>query len=104
METLLRRAAATGVPIGSLIKLLVNFSTTVRLENLHPLQGGLLRLKRPSERRPGLPRESAWRFWPRFVLETLGKHAVIIGMIARLLWLRRAILRDPASASYTDRA
>ncbi|QEX15763.1 hypothetical protein FRZ44_10500 [Hypericibacter terrae] len=104
METLLRRAAATGVPIGSLIKLLVNFSTTVRLENLHPLQGGLLRLKRPSERRPGLPRESAWRFWPRFVLETLGKHAVIVGMIARLLWLRRAIARDPAAGSYTDRA
>ena len=104
METLLRRAAATGVPIGSLIKLLVNFSTTVRLENLHPLQGGLLRLKRPSERRPGLPRESAWRFWPRFVLETLAKHAIIVGMIARLLWLRRAIARDPAAGSYTDRA
>jgi len=104
METLLRRAAATGVPIGSLIKLLVNFSTTVRLENLHPLQGGLLRLKRPSERRTGLPRESAWRFWPRFVLETLAKHAVIVGMIARLLWLRRTIARDPAAESYTDRA
>ncbi|MGH6939869.1 B12-binding domain-containing radical SAM protein [Hypericibacter sp.] len=104
METLLRRAAATGVPIGSLIKLLVNFSTTVRLEKLHPLQGGILRLKRPSERRPGLPREGAWRFWPRFILDTLHKHGVIIGMIARLLLLRRAILRDPASASYTDRA
>ena len=36
MGTLLRRAAATGVPIGSLVKLLVNFATTVRLENLHP--------------------------------------------------------------------
>jgi radical SAM superfamily enzyme YgiQ (UPF0313 family) len=104
METLLRRAAATGVPIGSLIKLLVNFSTTVRLEKLHPLQGGILRLKRPSERRPGLPRESAWRFWPRFVLGTLAKHAVIVGMIARLLWLRRTIARDPAAVSYTDRA
>jgi hypothetical protein len=104
METLLRRAAATGVPIGSLIKLLVNFSTTVRLENLHPLQGGILRLKRPSERRTGMARESAWRFWPRFVLETLAKHAVIVGMIARLLWLRRAIARDPAAGAYTDRA
>ena len=104
MRTLLRRAAATGVPIGSLVKLLVNFGTTIRLENLHPIQGGILRLKHPSERRPGLLRESAWTFWLRFVLETIGKHVVITGMIARLLWLRLAIARDPAARSYMDQA
>jgi len=95
METLLRRAVATGVPVNSLIKVLVNFATTVRLENVHPLQGGILRLKHPSERRPGLPRERAFLFWPRFLWETLSKHAVIIGMIARLLLLKFAIMRDP---------
>jgi hypothetical protein len=104
MRTLLRRAAATGVPIGSLIKILVNFATTIRLENLHPIQSGILRLKHPSERRPGLPRESAWTFWPRFVLETIGKHVVITGMIARLLAMRLAIARDPAVRSYMDQA
>jgi hypothetical protein len=104
LETLLRRAAATGVPIVSLIKILVNFATTVRLENVHPLQGGIVRLKRPSERRPGLPRESAWTFWPRFVWETISKHTVIIAMISRLLLLKLAISRDPAAKSYMDRA
>jgi hypothetical protein len=104
LETLLRRAAATGVPIVSLIKLLVNFATTVRLENVHPLQGGIVRLKHPSERRPGLPREGAWTFWPRFVWETISKHTVIIAMISRLLLLKMAISRDPASKSYMDRA
>jgi hypothetical protein len=104
METLLRRAVATGVPIGSLIKMLVNFATTVRLENVHPLQGGIFRLKHPSERRPGLPRESAWTFWPRFVWETIIKHAVIIGTISRLLALKLTIARDPAARSYMDRA
>jgi hypothetical protein len=104
LETLLRRAAATGVPIVSLIKILVNFATTVRLENVHPLQGGILRLKHPSERRPGLPRERAWTFWPRFVWETISKHAVIIGMISRLLLLKLAIARDPSARSYMDRA
>jgi hypothetical protein len=102
METLLRRAVATGVPVNSLIKVLVNFATTVRLENVHPLQGGILRLKYPSERRPGLPRERAFVFWPRFVWETLSKHAVIIGMIARLLLLKFAIMRDPAARTYMD--
>jgi hypothetical protein len=104
MRTLLRRAAATGVPIGSLIKILVNFATTVRLENLHPIQGGILRLKHPSERRPGLPRQSGWTFWPHFVLETVGKHAVITGMVVRLLLMRLAVARDPAALSYMDQA
>ena len=102
MARLLRRAVATGVPVNSLIKLLVNFATTVRLENVHPLQGGILRLKHPSERRPGLPRERALVFWPRFVWETISKHAVIIGMIARLLVLKIAITRDAAARTYTD--
>src|SRR5262249_8452109 len=84
MRTLMRRAAATGVPMGSLLKVLVSFATTVRLENVHPLQSGVLRLKHPSERRPGLPRERIWVFWPRFVWETLYKHVILAGVIARL--------------------
>jgi radical SAM superfamily enzyme YgiQ (UPF0313 family) len=102
METLLRRAVATNVPVNSLIKVLVNFATTVRLEKVHPLQGGVLRLKHPSERRPGLSRERAFIFWPRFVWETLRKHGVIIGMIARLLFLKLVITRDRAARTYTD--
>jgi hypothetical protein len=102
METLLRRAAATGMPVDSLIKLLVRFATTVRLEDVHPLQGGLLRLKHPSERRPGLPRERALIFWPRFAWETLRKHALIVGTIVRLVALKIAITRDPSARTYTD--
>jgi Radical SAM superfamily len=104
METLLCRAVATGVPVNSLIKVLVNFATTVRLENVHPLQGGILRLKHPSERRPGLPRERAIVFWSRFAWETLSKHAVMIAMIARLLALKFVIMRDPAARTYQDTA
>ncbi len=104
METLLRRAVATGVPVNSLIKVLVNFATTVRLENVHPLQGGIMRLKHPSERRPGLPRERALVFWSRFICDVLGKHAAIIATIARLLALKYVITRDPAAATYKDTA
>ena len=104
METLLRRAAATGVPMGSLVKLLVAFAMTVRLENLHPLQSGLFRLKHPSERRPGLPRERLWIFWPRFVAAALYKHAVLVGMIARLFAMKVSIARDPHARAYIDPA
>jgi radical SAM superfamily enzyme YgiQ (UPF0313 family) len=104
MTTLLRRAAATGVPMKSLVKLLVTFSSTVRLENVHPLQGGLVRLRHPSERRPTRARESAFAFWPRLVWSTLRIHARLARLIIRLALEARAIARDPRAQSYMDQA
>ena len=104
MKTLLRRTAATGGPMGSLVKLLFTFSTTDRLEKVHPLQSGIFCLKHPSERRPGLPRESSWVFWPRFVWESFSKHAIMAGTIGRLLLWKMAIARDPNVRAYMDQA
>jgi hypothetical protein len=104
MKTLIRRAVATGVPLGSLVKVLVNFATTVALENVHPLQGGILRLKHPDERRPGLPREIAGLFWPRFVADTIAKHAILVVMIAKLSWWAIAISHRPDARRYVDQA
>ena len=104
MKTLLRRTAATGGPMGSLVKLLFTFSTTDRIEKVHPLQSGILRLRHPSERRPGLPRETPWIFWSRFAWETLCKHAMLAGAIGRLLVWKMVIARDRDARAYTDRA
>jgi hypothetical protein len=104
MKTLIRRAAATGVPLGSLVKVLANFATTVRLEKVHPLQGGVIRLKHPDERRPGLPRENPWLFWPRFAWETLAKHAILFGTIAKLIAWAVVIARHPDARRYIDQA
>jgi hypothetical protein len=104
MKVLLKRAAATGVQMGSLARLLLTFATTVPLEGVHPLQSGLLRLKHPSERRPGLPREKPWLFWPRFVWNTVHTHAVLVGTYARLRLLSKAIARDPQARAYMDQA
>jgi radical SAM superfamily enzyme YgiQ (UPF0313 family) len=104
MKTLLRRAVATGVPVGNLAKYLLTFSTTNRLEKVHPLQGGIFRLKHPSERRPGWPRENPWFFWPRFAWETLVKHAILAGAIGRLLMWQTVITYSPGARSYMDLA
>ncbi|MEK1895837.1 MAG: radical SAM protein [Rhizobium sp.] len=104
MKTLLRRAVATGVPLASLVKMLVSFATTVPLENVHPLQSGLLRLKHPSERRPDLPKESAVTFWPRFIWETVTKHLSLGATIAGLATSAFIIARDKNSKSYMDQA
>jgi Radical SAM superfamily len=104
MRTLLRRAAASGVPIGNLAKYLLTFSTTDRLENVHPLQGGILRLKHPSERRPGLPRTSPWLFWPRFCGEIFVKHAMLAGAMLRMLFWQTVIMYSPGARNYMDQA
>jgi radical SAM superfamily enzyme YgiQ (UPF0313 family) len=104
MTTLLRRAAATGVPMKSLVKLLVTFSSTVRLENVHPLQGGLVRLRHPSERRPTRAPESTLAFWPRLAWDTVRVHASHIRLIVRLVLEMRAIARDPRARDYMDQA
>ncbi len=104
LRTLLRRGAASGLPMGSLVKVLVQFATTVPIENVHPLQGGLVRLKHPAERRPGLPRPSPLLFWPAFAFEVVRKHARLASTGIRLALLARAITRDPAARAYTDLA
>ena len=104
MVTLLRRAAATGVWMTSVVKLLITFSTSVRVENVHPLQSGILRLMHPSERRSGLPRESVWLFYPRFLWQTLVKTVKIARTVLWVLSVKRRVLRDPDHRNYTDRA
>ena len=104
MATILRRAAASGIPMNSLVKALVPFATTVHLESVHPLQGGLIRLKRRSERRPGLRRENFAMFWLHFVWATLYKHFILAGTIGRLLLLKTAISRNPHSKAYCDQS
>jgi hypothetical protein len=104
MKTLLRRAVATGFPVRSLVAYLVQFSMAVRVENLHPLQIGIFRLKHPMERRPELPRESSWIFWPRFAWQTAKKAAIVAHLLVRLALWSRAIARDPGARAYMDEA
>ena len=104
MKTLIRRAVATRGPVASLVKVLVSFATMVPLEKVHPLQSGILRLKHPSERRPGMKAENPLLFWPRFVAETVVKQARFVGIIAKLAATAWLIARDPASKTYMDKA
>jgi hypothetical protein len=104
MRTLLRRAIATGVPVHSLVKLLVTFGTSVPLENMHPLQTGILRLMRPSERRPGMPRENPLIFWPRLVWQTVRKNVLIASQIVSLVMAARSIAREAGAKQYLDQA
>ena len=51
VETLLRRAVVTNIPLMSFAKVLVQFMTMMQVEKVHPLQSGLIRLRHISEAR-----------------------------------------------------
>jgi radical SAM superfamily enzyme YgiQ (UPF0313 family) len=104
METLMRRAAATGISPGKMATGLLSFWGLSLVEHIHPLEGGVLRRKVRTERRPGLGIEPIWRFWPAFAGEVLSKHARMAGMAARLLLLRHRLKRTPEAQRYRDLA
>jgi radical SAM superfamily enzyme YgiQ (UPF0313 family) len=104
METLMRRAAATGISLGKMLNYLVSFWGLSLVERMHPLEGGYGRVKVRTLRRPGMQIVPAWRFWPVFALSTLVKFGRIGLMIAHFLRLRRQLKRDPKAALYRDLA
>jgi len=104
IETLMRRAAATGNNVGKIQTYALYFKGYHRIEHVHPLEGGVLRLKSRHERRPHLPVERAWLFYPRYFAETVLK-AVQWGTLAvRLGWLARKAKNDPHRLQYMDQA
>jgi hypothetical protein len=80
------------------------FSATQRYYGVHPLQVGLLRRKRRRDRRHGLARESALRFYPRRLGEMAGSLAGFSSLWS--LWrLRRHVEREALAARpYRDLA
>jgi hypothetical protein len=92
------------VPLRSLAKALIQFSSQMQLENIHPLQSGLFRMKHPDERRPGLPRESAWALYPRHLRDLIVRNARYVRIIWSIQMMRRQIERDPNKHLYIDQA
>jgi radical SAM superfamily enzyme YgiQ (UPF0313 family) len=104
MCTLMRRAAATRISLGKMLSMLLSFWGLSLIEGTHPLEGGYVRRKVRTERRPGLPIVSAWRFWPSYAVDLVVKHTRIAIMAARLLILRHRLKRDQAAREYRDLA
>jgi radical SAM superfamily enzyme YgiQ (UPF0313 family) len=104
MATVMRRAAATGISVGRMMFLLLWFYGCVTVEKLHPLQGGYLRRKVRSDRRPDLPIQHPLVFYPKFALDLVAKHVVLLWLIWRSGAVRRAIKRDPLARAYRDQA
>jgi hypothetical protein len=103
VRTILRRIAANprGRP-GTTLSTLLWFRLMVSYEDVHPLEGGALRLKSRRERRYGLKRENPFRFYSRY----WGGTAVKLWRYWRLYRKWSAVLkevtRSPDRAAYSD--
>lgn len=102
IETILRRAAATGLNTGRVAAMIFAFYASVAYEGIHPLQSGVLRRKRRRQRRSSFPRASVFTFYPRRLKEMLGIYVPGLWFLLKLEVLRRRIRRDPAAKSYLD--
>ncbi len=103
IETILRRAQAYGINILRLAQIILWFAASLAVEKVHPLQGGILRLKNRHERRPELPVEPVWTFYPWLAADFLIKHA----RVAAAAWSMFRIYRRVAASAhipYTDQA
>jgi radical SAM superfamily enzyme YgiQ (UPF0313 family) len=101
-ETVMRREAATGGRPGKLLTLLIWSYGSIMLEGMHPYQGGYLRRKYRTDRRPELPTESPFVFYPRYVSDLLYKHFKLGQAIWRYRGFVERLKRDPNARKYTD--
>jgi hypothetical protein len=104
IETIMRRAIATGMSAGNIMFLCLWFYLNFKIERVHPVDGGYFRLKFRTERRSGMPIENPLIFYPKYAWQVVAKHASVVPLLIRLSRVRAKIKKDPKRREYTDLA
>jgi hypothetical protein len=104
VETILRRAFASGLAMNKVSGLVTWLSGATPIERVHPLQLGIFRRKIRTQRRSGMPIESPMVFYPRRALEITKSTVQWLARAQRYRTLRKRIAADPASRTYVDEA
>ncbi len=102
MERVLKRAMVSGLPVKEIFKSLAGYSVGSQLDAILPLGGGFVRRRLRTSRRPGLPVEPAWRFYPvRLWREAVYYSRLIVhmGRMYHMLWHAK---REVARHGYHD--
>ncbi len=101
VATVLRRARVWGYDPKHMSGKLFAFHYPIVCEHVHPLEGGVLRIKRRRERRPGLPVEHPLVFYPKLAWEFLAKYTRGLWLMYRYHRILARVLAEPAEG-YTD--
>jgi hypothetical protein len=102
-ERVMRRAASMR-GFGSILFVMTWFKASFELENCHPVESGLFRLKSRRDRRPTLPLEPVWVFYPKHIAELVHKTVGWASIYLRLRMMYLRIKHDPKRYEYTDAA
>jgi len=103
LRTVLRRVAANpqGRPQTTLSTLLW-FKLMTMFEDVHPLEGGAFRRRSRRDRRHGLPLESPFVFYPRYLAEIVVKAWRYWSVYRRARAIFKQVMAAPGRWSYTD--
>jgi hypothetical protein len=104
VETVIRRNVAMRCSASNAILLMTWFGGSIHIEGVHPLEAGLFRYKFRRDRRPGFAIEPAWKFYPSYFLECLGKLGRWASTYSGLRWKYMRVKRDPRRYQYMDTA
>ena len=102
VETVIRRGKAWGFAPRAMMMKLLCFHACARIERMHPLEGGLFRLKYRTDRRSGMPLEHPVAFYARYAWDTLSKHARFAWLALRYLRALRRAERGASAAGVRD--
>jgi len=102
-ERVMRRAAALRA-FGNVLITMTWFKASFELENCHPVESGLLRLKSRLDRRSTMPVEPVWRFYPKYLAELAYKTAGWVAIYLRLRIIYLGIKHNPKRYEYSDLA
>lgn len=104
VETILRRAIATGTSPGKTMFFITWFNGCIDIEDIHPLEGGFLRMKRRRSRRSDMGLENPLLFYPKVLFQTTWKQIRWVSLYLRLRLIYRKVRQDPKKHEYTDLA
>lgn len=103
VATVLRRCRVWGYDPKQMMGKLFAFHAPMKFEGLHPLEGGLIRIKRRRDRRPGRAMENPLTFYPKLAYEFVRKYAAAYAMHRRYRHILAQVLAEPVD-HYTDAA
>jgi radical SAM superfamily enzyme YgiQ (UPF0313 family) len=106
LETLMRRAISFGRNPKRIMEIALEFYGCFKFEGVHPLQGGFIRRKVRTERRPGLPVVSPLVFYPGRLVEAATTYSSMLAYAFGVWRLYRRIRHEArlATAPYVDDA
>ena len=104
VETIMRRAVASGLNPRKILDAITIFSGSSRIEGVHPLQFGLVRRKVRTQRRYGMPIVNPFVFYPWRIFDFLKVATLWLRLIRGYRNIMARVVADPAASTHFDEA